>query len=231
MPMKVMCGIALVLATVGGLTAAARGGPIRGYGYEESDFDPRDLAILAEGVLALDFANSSTPAFDEKMNLGYAPPSELVQAIHLALGCIPPHEAPGGGCVPQQDPVGDALKEIHLSLCSLIHFDQRIRLRSVRHLGEQGFEPAIDPLVALMGTDLSPAVREAAAKSLALIRPSSFDALAALRRAAKEDPSPEVRRTAAFAAEIIERDLSCNPSPVESRRLIDSVSTGIRFIF
>lgn len=80
--------------------------------------------------------------------------------------------------------------------------DERMRLDAVIQLGRLKSERAIDPLAASLSGDRSPAVREAAAKALALI--GSRKALPALTYSAKVDTDATVRSTSQFAAEILQ---------------------------
>ena len=61
---------------------------------------------------------------------------------------------------------------------------------------------AIDPLAATLSGDVSPTVRESAARGLGLI--ASPSALPALQRAAQADGDRDVRRSAQFAADVIQ---------------------------
>jgi HEAT repeat protein len=80
--------------------------------------------------------------------------------------------------------------------------EERVRLEAVTQLGRMKSVRMVDPLAATLAGDPSPAVREAAARALALI--GSPSAMPALIRAAQVDQSHDVRRTAQFAIEIIQ---------------------------
>jgi hypothetical protein len=80
--------------------------------------------------------------------------------------------------------------------------DDNVRLDSVTQLGRLQDQRAIDPLAATLAGDASPAVREAAARALALI--GSPRALLALRQAAQNDRDRDVRHSAQFAIDVIQ---------------------------
>jgi HEAT repeat protein len=69
-------------------------------------------------------------------------------------------------------------------------------------LGKLHDPRAIDPLAATLSGDRSPVVRESAARALGLI--GSPGALPALQHAAQTDSDHDVRRSAQFAAEVIQ---------------------------
>jgi len=80
--------------------------------------------------------------------------------------------------------------------------DEGVRLGAVTQLGRLKAASAVDPLAATLAGDRSATVREAAARALGLI--GSPKGLAALQRATHVDPDHDVRRSAQFAAEIIQ---------------------------
>jgi hypothetical protein len=144
------------------------------------------------------------------------PPAELVQAVQLALLRVPAHDRnEGGGCIPRPDPYDDALQATRAALAGLIHSSERVRVQSIQRLREHAFRLEVEALVALVTNDPSPTVREAAAKSLGLVARGSSVALQALRRSAKEDKDPEVRRTALFAAEILQTPIKREDEPCD----------------
>lgn len=80
--------------------------------------------------------------------------------------------------------------------------NEGVRLDAVTRLGQMKAYRAIDPLAATLAGDRSSTVREAAARSLGLMR--NPKALPALQRAAQVDADHDVRRTAQFSIEIIQ---------------------------
>lgn len=87
-------------------------------------------------------------------------------------------------------------------LQQLTSTDERTRADSVLQLGRAKDARAIDPLAATLSGDRSPMVRETAARALGLI--GSPAALPALQHAAQVDADHDVRRSAQFAAEVIQ---------------------------
>jgi HEAT repeat protein len=90
--------------------------------------------------------------------------------------------------------------EYHLQ--QLASPDERVRAESVMQLGKLKADRAIDPLAATLSGDRSATVRECAARALGLI--GSPAALTALQHAAQSDSDHDVRRSAQFAAEVIQ---------------------------
>jgi len=80
--------------------------------------------------------------------------------------------------------------------------NEAVRADSVTQLGRIKAQRAVDQLAATLAGDRSPTVREAAARSLALI--GSPKAMPALRQAALGDPDRDVRHSAQFALEVIQ---------------------------
>jgi hypothetical protein len=80
--------------------------------------------------------------------------------------------------------------------------DERVRAEAVLQLGRMRADRAVDPLAATLAGDRSPAVRETAARALGLI--GSPRALTVLQHAAQADADRDVRRSAQFAAEVIQ---------------------------
>jgi len=100
-------------------------------------------------------------------------------------------------------PVDETDRDLH----QLLHLEEQVRLEGVKGLGRRKVDQAVDALTCMVTDDPCPAVREAAARSLALIGTRSHraqTALFALERAAREDNDPRVRHAAEFAAEIIQ---------------------------
>jgi hypothetical protein len=83
--------------------------------------------------------------------------------------------------------------------------DQRLRAAAIMTLARQKDRRAVRPLRQALREDRSPAVREAAARGLGLI--GAPIALPALQEAAGADDDRDVRRSAAFSAEIIRANL------------------------
>jgi HEAT repeat protein len=79
--------------------------------------------------------------------------------------------------------------------------NETVRLDAVRRLGRARVSRAIDPLAATLAGDQSPAVREAAARGLAIL--GDPRALPALLRASEGDADRDVRLAAQFAVEVI----------------------------
>ncbi len=76
-----------------------------------------------------------------------------------------------------------------------------VRADAIMDLGRNRDRQAVAPITRALREDSSPVVREAAARALGLIAlPASLDAL---QRAALGDQDRDVRRSAAFAAEVI----------------------------
>jgi hypothetical protein len=84
--------------------------------------------------------------------------------------------------------------------------DERTRSASAMQLGRSHAQRAVEPLTAVLASDRSPAVREAAARALGLIGAPA--GLNALQQAAQLDDDRDVRHSAQFAAEVIRSNLS-----------------------
>jgi HEAT repeat protein len=80
--------------------------------------------------------------------------------------------------------------------------EENVRLDGVTQLGRLQDQRAVDPLAATLAGDGSPVVREAAARSLALI--ASPRAIPALRQAAQNDRDHDVRHSAQFALDVVQ---------------------------
>jgi hypothetical protein len=87
-------------------------------------------------------------------------------------------------------------------LAALRSPDERVRLDSVTQLGRMRAREAIDPLAATLAGDLSPRVREAAARALGLI--GTTQAAPALQRAVQMDCDPSVRQSAQFSLDAVQ---------------------------
>lgn len=134
-----------------------------------------------------------------------APPPVIIQPtpVYQAVPVAPP-ACPAPASVPSvsRSPVADpnqAEVERHLQL--LTHADERVRADSVMQLGRLRAQAAVDPLAATLAGDLSPVVRESAARALGLI--GSPRALTALQHAAQADTDRDVRHSAEFAYEVV----------------------------
>ncbi|MBL8793742.1 MAG: HEAT repeat domain-containing protein [Planctomycetia bacterium] len=95
----------------------------------------------------------------------------------------------------------DVAEGDHL-LLDLAAADERVRLASVRRLGQLKLRCAVGALTATLRDDPSGVVREAAVRALTVI--GDTGALFALQEAADADPDAQVRRTALFAVEVLE---------------------------
>jgi hypothetical protein len=91
--------------------------------------------------------------------------------------------------------------EIDRNLRLLVSADDRTRADAALQLGRLRSRLAVQPLIRLLTTDRSPAVRDAAARALGLIGDSA--ALDAVQTAAGADQDRDVRRSAEFAAEVL----------------------------
>lgn len=79
--------------------------------------------------------------------------------------------------------------------------DEKVRADAALDLGRSNSDRAVDPLAATLAGDRSPTVRDAAARALGLL--GSPRGLTALNYAGASDPDRDVRRSAQFAAEVI----------------------------
>jgi len=136
----------------------------------------------------------------------YAPPPPVIYAAPptVVVPAAPPAPAPSSNYeLPPPRPLDEAqLMSYQAHVNQLTSPDERVRLDAVSQLGRSKSAKAVDPLAATLAGDPSAAVREAAAKGLGLI--GSPTAMPALRRAAQQDGSDHVRRTAQFSIEIIQ---------------------------
>ncbi len=83
--------------------------------------------------------------------------------------------------------------------------DPRERGEAAVQLGRLHAPGAAGTLTSILNNDTSPVVREAAARGLGLV--GTPEALTALQRAALADADPEVRRSAAYSADVIRSSL------------------------
>ncbi len=138
---------------------------------------------------------SSAPPADETA----PPPTPVPPAPALQPATAPLPIRP----VSQQKPADDQRQaEIGRLLRQLADPNEGTRIQAVSQLGRLKAHRAVDPLAATLAGDRSAAVREAAARALALIH--SPKALPALTHAAQVDSDRDVRRSAQFAVEIIQ---------------------------
>jgi hypothetical protein len=83
--------------------------------------------------------------------------------------------------------------------------DVNVRADAIMRLGRNRDRQAVGPITRCLREDGSPVVREAAARALGLIAlPAS---LSALQHAAQADEDRDVRRSAAFAADVIRTNM------------------------
>jgi hypothetical protein len=122
----------------------------------------------------------------------YISPPVVAQPVSTYVPVAPP------------PPATDASTQqaISNSLAALRSPEERVRLDSVTQLGRMRAREAIDPLAATLAGDLSPRVREAAARALGLI--GTTQAAPALYRAVQMDCDPSVRQGARFALDAIQ---------------------------
>jgi hypothetical protein len=123
----------------------------------------------------------------------YVAPPLVAQPVSTYVPVAPPVAAPA-------DP--STLQAISNYLAALRSPDERVRLESVTQLGRMRAGEAIDPLAATLAGDLSPRVREAAARALGLI--GTTQAAPALQRAVQMDCDPSVRQSAQFALDAVQ---------------------------
>jgi HEAT repeats len=133
-----------------------------------------------------------------------APPVSVVQPVYPAAppAAAQPAPQPSADLPPPRPLEESQLPNADRYIRDLTNPDERLRLEAALQLGRSRSVRAVDPLAATLAGDASSGVREAAAKALALI--GSPTAMPALRRAAQQDSSHDVRRTAQFAIEIIQ---------------------------
>jgi hypothetical protein len=122
----------------------------------------------------------------------YIAPPLVAQPVSTYVPVAPP-AAPADGSTQQA---------IANYLAALRSPDERVRQDSVTQLGRMRASQAIDPLAATLAGDLSPRVREAAARALGLI--GTTQAAPALQRAAQMDCDGSVRQSAQFALDAIQ---------------------------
>jgi hypothetical protein len=125
-----------------------------------------------------------------------------------------PHIPPAGQVMLTKDPPGCAIwvslgswrsecydYSAHLMLQLLTHPDARVRSHAAIRFGQNGDDYAVDALRASVAHDPNPAVREAAARSLALL--GDIAEMLTLKRVAEADTDEDVRRIAEFALDTI----------------------------
>jgi len=123
----------------------------------------------------------------------YVAPPVVAQPVSTYVPVAPP-------AVSLADP--NTQQAISNYLAALRSPDERVRLESVTQLGRMRAREAIDPLAATLAGDLSPRVREAAARALGLI--GTTQAEPALHRAVQMDCDPSVRQSAQFALDAVQ---------------------------
>jgi hypothetical protein len=124
-----------------------------------------------------------------------APPTAAPASADLPLAPVPVVAARAPTTEPRPGNVGRDLQR-------LADADERVRAEAAVELGRLKVQDAVDPLAATLAGDRSPAVRETAARALALI--GSPKALPALQRAAQVDADRDVRHSAQFAVEVVQ---------------------------
>jgi hypothetical protein len=143
----------------------------------------------------------------------YVPPPVYIAPAPVVLQPAPvvqpayqipaPAPAPAVTTASAQYPAADNRQaETERNLQLLADPDERVRLGSVLQLGRSRADRAVDPLAATLAGDRTPAVREAAARSLGLL--GSPKALPALYQAAQSDSDHDVRQSAKFAIDVIQ---------------------------
>jgi hypothetical protein len=143
----------------------------------------------------------------------YVPPPVVVQPapvyVQAAPAAPPVYPAPASETLPPpragapaRSGTARAEPEIDWNLQRLADSDERVRAASAVQLGRFRAYQATDSLTAMLASDRSASVREAAVRALAMI--GSPRALPALRQAASADSDPEVRHTAQFAVDIMQ---------------------------
>lgn len=132
------------------------------------------------------------------------PPTVVVQPAPVVQtsSAEPPVYASPAPVVTRAASPGPQNGEVERHLQLLADPNEQVRIESVLQLGRLSAQQAIDPVAATLAGDRSPAVREAAARSLGLM--GSPKALPALQRAAQMDPDRDVRHSAEFALEIVQ---------------------------
>lgn len=135
---------------------------------------------------------SPAPSSSEEL----APPGKPVSAVQ-PVTTTPPLQ-------PVSVRAGGEERQVEISqyLRQLSDPDEGVRMQGVTQLGRLKAHRAVDALAATLAGDRSPAVREAAARSLGII--GTPKALPALQRAARADSDHDVRRSAQFSIEIIQ---------------------------
>jgi HEAT repeats len=122
----------------------------------------------------------------------YSAPPLLAQPVSTYVPVVPP-AAPADA---------NSQQAISNYLAALRSPDELVRLNSVTQLGRMRVPDAIDPLAATLAGDLSPRVREAAARAIGLI--GTTQAAPALQRAAQMDCDSSVRQSAQFALDAVQ---------------------------
>ena len=131
-----------------------------------------------------------------------APAPVLVPAPVAIAAVPPPHPAYQAASTPPPPELAPQSRQgAEPLLAQLANPDEHTRSETALQLGRLKSPQAVDPLAATLAGDRSPAVREAAARALALI--ASPQALPALEKAAGADPDHDVRHSARFAIDVI----------------------------
>jgi hypothetical protein len=133
----------------------------------------------------------------------YAPPVVQQAPVLVPAPAPPVPEAPAPRPVAVQTVAADGGRASVDRYVQLLRSpEENVRLDGATQLGRLQDQRALDPLAATLSGDASPAVREAAARSLALI--GSPRAIPALRQAAQNDHDHDVRHSAQFALDVLQ---------------------------
>jgi hypothetical protein len=133
-----------------------------------------------------------------------AAPAPVVTAQAVEPAYPPPPPAPGYAApssAPATSVVARAVSRDSAEPASLGSPDEQQRARAAVEAGKRKDRQALPRLTKLLHDDSSPQVREAAARGLGLL--GDPRSLSALQYAAQADDDREVRRSAAFAAEVV----------------------------
>ena len=144
--------------------------------------------------------------YDRPYPVYMAPPTVIVQPApviqHVPVESPIYQAPPPRPLTAHASPAEGLQADVDYHLQMLTHADEHQRAESVMQLGRLKAQRAVDPLAATLSGDSSPVVRETAARALGLI--GSAQALPALQHAAQSDSDRDVRRSAQFAAEVIQ---------------------------
>jgi hypothetical protein len=134
-----------------------------------------------------------------------APAMQAAPACQPACQGLPPAPVPVSAVTPtvaRSVSPDEGPGDIDRNVQRLADPDDRVRAEAAITLGRERARRAVDPLMATLAGDRSPAVRETAARALGLI--GAPQALPALQRAAQADADRDVRHSAQFAVEVVQ---------------------------